>query len=342
MAIKVLFFDYKEIERKFFAENKFENYDIKFFDFSLNPKTVEQIPEQDRDYTCILCIGENSFLTDFVINKFKNLRMISVRSAGFDNVNKQVCIQRNINVLTVPNFSETAVAEYTFGLIINLLRKITCANISVRNNNYRNKTFTGRDMKGLTLGVVGTGSTGASVCRLAKAFEMKILAYDLREKTELKTKYNLEYTNLDYLLANSDIITLHLPFTGGNYHMFSKHEFEIIKDKSYFINVSRGELVDNMYLKQALDEGRLCGAGLDVVACKEVCAECKAFSETLEVTSLSCYEDSIVVKELIKMPNVIVTPHIAYETQNSVDCILKETFESITGCIRGGHDNRVI
>ena len=342
MAVKVLFFDYKETESKFFKENRFENYDIKFFDFSLNSKTLAQIPEQERDCACVISVGEDSFLTDSVINGFKNLRIISVRSDGFDNINKHICIQRNINVLTVSSYSKTSVSEYTFGLIINLLRKISYANISVRNNEYKNKNFVGCDLKGLTLGVVGTGSTGASVCRLANAFGMKVLAYDLKEKTELKDKYNIKYVTLDDLLANSDITTLHLPFTGDNYHMFSEHEFEIIKDKSYFVNVSKGELVDNLYLRRALVDGRLRGVGLDVVACKEVCAECKDFSETLEVTSLSCFEDSMVVKELIKMPNVIITPHIAYETQNFADCVLKETFEGIMGCIRGGHENRVI
>ena len=342
MAVKVLFFDYKEVEHKFFEENKFENYDIKFFDFSLNSKTLEHIFEQDKNCACVLCVGEESFLTDTVINSFKNLRIISVRSDGFDNINKQICIQRNINVLTVPSYSKTAVSEFTFGLIINLLRKISYANISVKNNKHKDKNFVGCDLKGLTLGVVGTGNTGASVCKLANAFGMKILAYDLKEKSELKDKYNIQYVTLDDLLANSNIITLHLPFTGDNYHMFSEHEFEIIKDKSYFINVSKGELVDNQYLKKALETGKLQGAGLDVVACKEVCEECKDFSETLEVTSLSCFEDAMVISDLIAKSNVIVTPHIAYETQNSVDCILKETFDSITSCIRGGHRNRVV
>ena len=170
---------------------------------------------------------------------------------------------------------------------------------------------------------------------------MKILAYDLVEKQELVEKYNVNYTSLNFLIRNSDIVTLHVPYTGNNYHMFSKTEFESMKNNSYFINVARGELVELKYLKENLDSGKICAAALDVVACN--CEdECQNLSNKLETSSLECLENSKIVSCLIDMPNVIVTPHIAYESQDAIDFILKKTFAGIMDFVNGESKNRVI
>ena len=341
MAIKILIFDYRETEHKFFETHTFNNYDIKFFDFSLNEETIAEVPDEDKETAMIISTFVNSTLTKDIINNFKNLRAIATRSTGFDNINKRTCLQRNIAVLNVQNYGETSVAEFTMGLIIAMVRKIYEASLNVQNGHFHQKSFVGRDLEKLSLGVVGTGAIGASVCKLANAFGMKILAYDLTERYELVRKYNVNYTTFDFMIRNSDIITLHLPYTGNNYHMFSKREFDMMKQNSYFINVSRGELVENIYLKENIQNGKLSGAALDVVACN-ICANCNKLSEKLETTSLECLSESEIVKELIKMPNVIATPHIAYESQDAIDYILYITFENIKNFINGGNENRVL
>lgn len=339
MAIKMLIFDYRETEHKFFEENKFDNYDIKFFDFSLNEENLEKIPEEEKNQASIISVFINSVLTKDVINSFKNLRAIATRSTGYDTIDKTACIQRNIALLNVQNYGETAVAEFTIGLIIGIARNIFKAVIDVKNKNFAEKSFVGRDLEKLTLGVIGTGAIGAAVCRLAHAFGMKILAYDLSEKNELIEKYNVNFTTLDFLARNSDVISLHVPYTGDNYHMFAKHEFDLMKDKSYFINVARGEVVDLKYLKENLDNGKILGAALDVVACATT--DCEGLVQKLETSSLECFENSKIVKELIDMPNVVVTPHIAYESQDAIDYILRMTFDGISDFINGGSKNRV-
>ena len=341
MAIKMLVFDYRNTEHKFFENENFKNYDIKFFDFSLNEETINKLSDEDINQAMIISVFITSILTEKVINRFKNLRVIATRSTGYDNINKKVCIQRNIAVLNVQNYGETAVAEFTMGLIICLTRNIYQAVTCVKNYSFADKTFVGRDLEKLTLGVVGTGAIGAAVCRLAHAFNMKILAYDLVEKQELVEKYNINYTSLNFLIRNSDIVTLHVPYTGNNYHMFSKTEFESMKNNSYFINVARGELVELKYLKENLDSGKICAAALDVVACN--CEdECQNLSNKLETSSLECLENSKIVSCLIDMPNVIVTPHIAYESQDAIDFILKKTFAGIMDFVNGESKNRVI
>ena len=342
MALKILFFDYRKDEHDFFDTHSFPNYDIKFFDYSLNEDTVKKLSDEDKDGAYIVSVFIDSFLSCKVINSFKNLRIISTRSTGFDHINKKACVERNINVINVAGYGQTAVGEFTFGLILNLLRKICQADFDIKTGDYKNKTYSGTDLSGLTLGVIGTGATGAYVCNLARAFGVKLLAYDVNEKRELASKCGVKYTTFENLLMNSDIVSLHLPFTGDNYHMFSEREVGLMKEGSYFINVARGELVDNMYLKRMLESGKLKGAALDVIACQNVCSSCKEFSDALEVSSLSCFEDSLVVKELKMMPNVILTPHIAYESKNAVNTILKLTFDGIRDCINGGSQERVI
>ncbi|MBR7149461.1 MAG: hypothetical protein IKD01_00390, partial [Oscillospiraceae bacterium] len=313
----------------------FDNFDIKFFDFSLNEETVDKLSEDDLEHTAVISIFINSLLTQKVIDSFKNLRIIATRSTGHDNINSKACRNRNIAVLNVQKYGETAVAEFTFGLIISLVRNLPQGFLSVRNGNFDGKSFVGRDLKQLTLGVVGTGAIGSSVCKLANAFGMKILAYDLTPKTELIEKYGVKYTTFEAMIVNSDIITLHLPYTGNNYHMFSKHQFDLMKNNSYFINVSRGELVDNIHLKENLEKGKLCGVALDVVACETPCDACVKMADNLEISSLECLRESEIIKELIAMPNVIITPHMAYESQDAIDFILNTTFENIKDCING-------
>ena len=337
----MLVFDYRNTEHKFFENENFKNYDIKFFDFSLNEETINKLSDEDINQAMIISVFITSILTEKVINRFKNLRVIATRSTGYDNINKKVCIQRNIAVLNVQNYGETAVAEFTMGLIICLTRNIYQAVTCVKNYSFADKTFVGRDLEKLTLGVVGTGAIGAAVCRLAHAFNMKILAYDLVEKQELVEKYNVNYTSLNFLIRNSDIVTLHVPYTGNNYHMFSKTEFESMKNNSKFINVARGELVELKYLKENLDSGKICAAALDVFACN-LEDECQNLSNKLETSSLECLENSKIVSCLIDMPNVIVTPHIAYESQDAIDFILKKTFAGIMDFVNGESKNRVI
>ena len=113
MAIKMLFFDYRKAEYNFFKTHKFDNYDIKFYDFSLNQDSLELIPQEDKDSAVVISVFINSFLTAEVINSFKNLRIISTRSTDYDNINNKACRLRNINVVNVPNYGSTAISEYT-------------------------------------------------------------------------------------------------------------------------------------------------------------------------------------------------------------------------------------
>lgn len=340
MSVKVLVFDFRETEKSFFEKNIFDNYDIKFFKFSLCEENLDKINKKDLDDAFVISVFIESNITPKIINSFKNLRIISTRSTGYDHICTRECEKRNITIINVQNYGEVPVAEFTFALILSLTRRLVHATFTVQKQQNQ-KSFVGRNLKNMTIGVVGTGAIGASVCKIANAFEMKILAFDVKKRQEIIDKYNVSYVELPKLISQSDIITLHLPYTIDNYQMFGQKEFEMMKKNSYFINVSRGELVDLKYLKENLDNGRIFGAGLDVVACEET-EECQKFGNKLEVSSLKCLQNSLLVKEMLKMPNVIITPHIAYETEDAINFILEETFKAITDIIKGGSKNRVI
>ncbi len=340
MSCKMLFFDYRESEKKFFEQHKFENYDIKFFTESLNDETINMLSEEDFEQTMIISVFISSKVTNDIISKFKNLRVISTRSTGYDHIDLNSCINKNIALINVESYGHSAVAQFAFATIIMLVRRIYPAILSQTNKTYLFENFCGRELKHLTLGVVGTGTIGRSICKFAKCFDMRILAYDIRQQNDLITNHEVQYVELDALLKNADIVTLHLPYTKDNYHMFGAKQFELMKNNSYFVNVSRGELVDTEALLDIAKTGKFNGIALDVVACPN---DNKPYdTNSQNSSSIMCIETSETVQQLSQMDNVIITPHIAYNTQEAVDYILDVTFKGLSDYVHGGRKFRVI
>lgn len=334
MACKMLFFDYRESEEQFFKENPCNSYDIKFFKESLNELTVSALSEDDYAETVIISVFSTSKINDEIISKFKNLRVISTRSTGHDHIDINCCIKKNIALINVDSYGSKAVAQYILGMMIQLVRRI-CVACKYENNPLVPMNFCGRDLDKLTLGIIGAGTVGASLCKYAKCLDMNILAYDINPNRNLVDVFGVQYLTMENLLKNSDIVVLLIPYTAESYHLFSYDEFKIMKQGAYFINVSRGEFVDNKALLDVAKNGKFKGIALDVVSCPggEISDE--------DVTSQDCIATSDTIKELAKLPNVIITPQIAYDTQESVNYILKTTFDGLGDFLKGGRKNRV-
>lgn len=338
MSCKMLFFDYRDSEEDFFKKNDFSNFDIKFFKESLNEETFNKLSEDDIENTMIISVFISSTIDENIISRFKNLRVISTRSTGYDHIDVNSCVNKNIALINVDSYGDSAVAQFAFMLILMLVRKIDIIINSKTPADYEGADFTGRNLNTLTLGVIGTGIIGSSICRAASCFGMKILAYDMRQNQDLIASCCVEYVDLHTLLKNSDVVTLHAPYTKDNYQMIGYEQLKIMKQDSYFVNVSRGELVDTNALLEFAKEGKFKGIGLDVVACQDInCPE-----NELEKTSVMCLETSQAVKELAQLPNVILTPHIAYDTQEAVDFILETTFKGLSDFLTGGKNYRVV
>ena len=281
MAIKLLVFDFRESEKDFFRSHELENFDITFFTESLNEETVKNLSSELLDNTSVISVFIDSEVTENVINSFKNLRIISTRSTGVEHINKRSADAKNIAVVNVEGYGARPVAQYTIGLILALVRKIIPASEYLKTQNRVCQNFVGRDISRFTIGIIGTGSIGIAVAKLASAFGMKILAYDISEKIEFAKKYNVEYTDFNTLLREADIVTIHIPYTGENKYMFAFEQFSIMKNTAYLINTSRGEIVNIKDLYSAVTKGAIKGAALDVVTCEHFNFKCSNLTQTL-------------------------------------------------------------
>ncbi len=334
MACRMLFFDYRESEELFFTENPCNSYDIKFFRESLNELTISNLTEEDFEQTMIISVFSSSKINEEIISKFKNLRVITTRSAGHDHIDINCCINKNIALINVDSFGSKAVAQFVLGVMIQLVRRI-CVACKYENNPLVPKNFCGRDLDKLSLGIIGAGTVGASLCKYARCLDMEIYAYDINPNKNLADVFGVRYLSLEELLKNSDIVVLLIPYTKEDYHLLSYDEFKLMKQGSYFINVSRGEFVDNEALLDVAKTGKFKGIALDVIACRN------SRNSEKEETDDECFSTSETIKELVKLPNVLITPQIAYDTQESVNYILKTTFDGLCDFLQGGRKNRI-
>lgn len=333
----MLFFDFREQEKPFFDRKKINDFDITFYKNNLTEKT--ELTEDEYNETEVISVFVCSQITEALINKFKNLRIITTRSTGYNHIDIQACTDRNIAVVNVEAYARSAVTQYTLGVILGLVRNIAPAMKDFQLDNIDYNKYTGYDLSELSLGVVGTGAIGAELCEIANKFGMHIFAYDI--KPNKKIKDIVDYVSLEKLYKHSNVISLHIPYSNDNYHMLGEKEFEMMMDGVYIINTSRGELIDNAELYKAVKSSKVRGAALDVLECENLNMYPDDFMYLLKESSCDCLGSAIINQKLIAEPNIIITPHIAYNTYQAVNNILETTFNSIKACLKGKCENRV-
>jgi len=265
------------------------------FEVHVNPAiSGEELKQIVSEYDALI-VRSRTKVTKEIIQAGKRLKAIGRAGAGLDNIDVEAAEKRGITVLNTPEALAEAVAELTIGLMISLARSIPLADQTMKGGKWIKKELMGWQLQGKTLGTVGLGNIGERVARIAKAFGMKIL---ITKRTppapEVLRELEAEFVPLSELLQRSDIVTLHVPLTPETHHMISKKEFQTMKDGAFLINTSRGAIVDEKALLDALQSGKLGGAALDVY-------------EVEPPTDLA----------LIRFPNVVATPHIASQTLES-------------------------
>jgi len=342
MAKRMLVFDFKKSEMGFFETKKFEDYDISFFEESLNEKTVKNVALEDLDNTEIISLFINSRINKEVLELFKKLKIITTRSTGFNHINLEECLKHNVAVTNVTDYGALTVVQFTYGVIIALVRKIIPSLSDMKKLENHSEDYIGHDLNALTLGVIGTGVIGSNICRVASTLGIKTFAYDIKQNREVVEKYNTEYLKLDDLIKNSDIITIHIPYNDENYHMFSHREFDMMKDGAYFINTSRGELVNTYELYKALISKKIQGCALDVGECEYFSFDIDNLLQKIPETTHNCLGRTLVLQKMAELPNVIITPHIAHSTKEALQSILETTMKNIKSFYEGNMLNRVI
>lgn len=251
---------------------------------------TEDIEEQkERVKDCEILVIANSPLKGEVIRAAKNLKYLNICFTGFDHVDLDACKEMGVKVSTAAGYASINVAELVIGMAINVLRDITHLDSEVRNGGL---AHVGNDLTGKTVGVVGTGKIGQETMKLLKAFDCNILGYDIYE-SDVAKELGCKYVEFDEILKESDLITIHMPLLDSTKHMFAKEQFEMMKDSAILINCARGPIVDNDALAEALENGVIAGAGIDVF--------------DMEPPIPSDYK-------LLKAPNATLTPHIGFFT----------------------------
>ena len=332
--MRIAVFGYEPWEREYLAEHAPSGAEFVFFDQPVTrDKTIA-----DPDFE-MLVVFVSSQVDEAVLAQFPKARAVVTRSTGYDHIDLAACRARGIIVSNVPAYGEATVAEYTFALLLSLSRKIHLGYRQVRESGSFSVTnLRGFDLAGKTLGVVGTGRIGRHVARIARGFGLNVIACDSRPDNQFAATAGIAYQSFPELLAKSDIVTLHVPALPETDHLLNPATFAQMKRGSILINTSRGSVVDTQALVAALRSGQLAAAALDVLEEEGVIRDELDFlvSGHPEEHNLKTVLANHV---LIDLPNVIVTPHNAFNTAEALRRILDTTLDNIRGLIVGAPVN---
>jgi D-lactate dehydrogenase len=254
------------------------------------------------------------------------VKHIALRCAGFNSVDLPVAKELGFSVTRVPAYSPYAVAEHAVALLLALNRKIARANNRVRDLNFSLSGLVGFDLHGKTAGIIGTGKIGRATAEILRGFGMRVLAYDAYQSVEWAQKNGVEYTDPRTLARLSEVVSLHTPLTPETYHIIRRETLELMKPGAILINVSRGALIETKALIDALKCGRLGGVGLDVYEEEE-----GVFFEDLSGKILQDDE----LARLLTFPNVLITAHQAFLTQEALSEIARVTVTNLAAFSKG-------
>lgn len=293
----------------------------------------------DLSNVTVLSTFINSKVDEAALDRLPRLRFITTRSTGFDHIDLVSCRRRHITVCNVPTYGSATVAEHTFALLLAISRKLRESIERTREGSFDFHQLQGFDLEGKVIGILGTGRIGTHVARIAKGFGMTVLGYDTRPNKQAAEDIGFLYVTVDQLLKNSDIISLHLPYAKDTHHFLGKEEFGKMKKGVVIINTARGGLIDTEALLAALDDGTVKAAGLDVLEEEGLLKE----ERELLAGGLPRKKLHIALENtvLLKRPNVIITPHNAFNSEESIKRILDTTIENIQKFF-AGHPQNVV
>lgn len=270
----------------------------------LSACNVEKFKESE-----VVCIFIYSKIDVAILDKMPKLKLIVTRSAGFDHIDMAECEKRGIRVVNIPDYGSHVIAEHVFALMLASLRRVVEGEQRTSLLNFDWHGLRGTSLKNKTLGIVGMGKIGSHVARIASlGFQMKVVAFDLCPNEELAKQYNFQYVSMDELLAKSDVITLHCPLNCHTEHMVNKEMIAKMKDGISIINTSRGGVLNTQDVLEAVKSGKISHLALDVLENEQNIEE---------------------NKEILTYPNIIITPHIAFYSDDAMKKMYEESFKAI-------------
>jgi D-lactate dehydrogenase len=335
--MKITFFDVPKEEQPIFLE-LFAGMDVTLYEERLTDNNIEKAIDAD-----VISVFISSVINKDIIDFLPNLKFIATRSTGFDHIDLDYCKSKGIQVSNVPAYGSHTVAEFAFGLLLSLSRKIFEAGRQLKEEgDFSIYPLQGFDLNGKTMGVVGTGKIGKNSIKIAKGFGMNVVAYDLYPDMAFAKENDFAYKSLAEVLAESDAITLHAPYTKENHHLINKENVLKMKKGVYLINTARGELIDTDALILGLKEGIIAGAGLDVMEGeRELKDEMEILASEDKSGMVKDYKTLLEDRVLMEMPNVIITPHVAFYSKEAEMEIIKMSVENVKGFVSGKAQNLV-
>ncbi len=321
--MKIAFFDAKSYDKPSFNKYAKEaGLNIKYYETKLTEDTAALARGCDG-----VCVFVNDNVSGDVIDRLKEVgvKLIALRCAGYNNIDF-ARLGDSMPVFNVPAYSPHSVAEHAIAMLLTSIRRIHKAYIRTRDFNFSLKGMTGFDLHGKTVGIIGTGKIGRCFIDICRGFGMKILAFD-KYPADIP---DVTYVDTETIFKETDIISLHCPLTDETYHMIDEEALSKMKKRAIVINTSRGALIDTIALLAAIKERRIGGACLDVYE-----DENELFFEDYSNHIVS---DDVLAR-LISMPNVIVTSHQAFLTEDALDNIAETTVANIVGYLTEGLEN---
>ncbi len=323
--------DHQQLKKLFDTKK----YEVVFSKDPLSLNTVKKDAE-------VVSVFLTSTISDEIIRSMPHLRLIACRSTGFNNVDLNAAHERDITVVNVPTYGEHTVAEYAFGLLLMLTRKLREVVSATQQGVSGHEPYMGTDLAGKTLGVVGAGHIGQRMLQIGKGLDMTLLAYDPKPQAEIAHQIGFRYVELMELLQSSDVVSLHVPLMADNQHLIDKAQLAVMKPGAILVNTARGELVDTDALIDVLQSGKLGGAALDVIEGE------KALSVHEELALLRAHlvpqdqlRKALDIDILQKLPNVVLTNHNAFNTVEAIERINVATADNISRYLRGKPQNIV-
>jgi D-lactate dehydrogenase len=321
--MKIAVFSAKQYDKDSFNQaNSGFGHELVFFESRLKEQTVQLAEGFEA-----VCVFTNDVVNKTVIEKLhqNGIRLIALRCAGYNNVDLEACAQRQIPVVRVPAYSPHAVAEHALALVMALNRKTHRAYNRVREGNFSLEGLMGYDLYGKMVGIVGTGRIGLCAAQIFKGLGCRVIAYDHHVQEE-GLAMGVEYIDFDTLLQQSDIVTLHCPLTEDNHHLFNEAVISQMKDGAMLINTGRGGLIDTRAVIDALKSEKIGALGLDVYEDEK--------DLFFKDRSDSIIKDDV-FSRLLTFPNVLITGHQAFFTEEAMSNIALTTLENISAIEKG-------
>ncbi len=317
-----------------YIEKFVEENDLELVCFSNETIDKVEIPDDVE----ILSIFIYSKITKDIIDKLPDLKLIATRSTGFDHIDIAYANSKGVAVCNVPSYGEESVSEYAIMLMLTLARRLRETIDNVEKGVYKTSNLRGIELAGKTVGVIGTGRIGARTALLSKCFGMNVVCYDAKPN-QMLVDNGIKYVSLEELLSTSDFITLHVPYLPSTHHLINMDNIKLFKKGSFIVNTSRGKVVETESIIYGLKQKILAGAAIDTFESEEIVME----EHLLWDADLSAetLKKALEINYLLKHPNVIITPHNAYNTKEGLQRILDTTLDNIAAFVKNQPKNVV-